>query len=286
MPRQDWETRSRNWDNPDWDGEIRMQALQAALEARKVNPMAFPITDEDWLEAVKTAWQALGEQRPRGAQESESAVFRPRTRLVSAIRTAWLKLLFDRMPYRSQYPDFPGDRPPINLRTFAGWCPRLEALELIFYTDAHPKINGRLLFPVSVFRAGTPTQNFSQIADISDPFGRTLWLYQPSWEFFWARFVETLVKVHWQMAARSGTIYVSLLSVRDEVCRQLRVSSMIFDQFLEKSLDLLPTSDFPWSIAVETDVREDQSSAPAQYRRPVYIKGVPHSLIGLAHLRS
>lgn len=286
IPPQDWQARSRHWDNNHWDSEIRTQALLAAQAAKQVNPYAFPILDEDWLQAVEAAWHSLSAQRPRGAHESESAVFSPRTRLVSAFRTAWLSLLFNRIPHGETVPDFPGDRPPLYPRTFAGWCPRLESLELIFYTDAHSKINGRLLFPVSAFREKAPTSSFELLSDICDPEGKPLWLHQPTWGNFHERFVQTLVAVHRQVAAKSGTLYVSLLAVRDEVCRQLRISSLTFDLFLENTLDFLPAPGYPWSIAVETDVREDQSSAPAQYRRPVYLNSVPHFLLGLAHLRS
>jgi hypothetical protein len=122
--------------------------------------------------------------------------------------------------------------------------------------------------------------------NVRDPDGNMLWLHQPSWESIHERYVQTLIAVHRQLTARHGTLYISLLAVRDEVCRQLRISSVTFDEFLGHTLDFLPAPGFSWSIAVETDVREDQSSAPAQYRRPVYLNGVPHSLLGLAHLRT
>jgi hypothetical protein len=265
---------------------MRQQTVTAAQMARKVNASAFPIDDEDWLHAVEVAWRQLGVQRPRGANEAESAVFSPRTRLISAFRSAWINLLFNRAPYKGDVVNFPGDRPPLYPRTFAGWCPRLESLELIFYTDAHPKINGRLLFPVSVFRATAPASSFESLVNFCDPEGNMLWLHQPTWEGIRERFVQTLIAVHRQLSARRGSLYISLLAVRDEVCRQLRISSVMFDEFLEHTLDYLPAPGFSWSIAVETDVREDQASAPAQYRRPVYLNGVPHFLLGLAHLRS
>jgi len=286
LPPSDWQTRSRGWDDHGWDDEMRQQTVTAAQLARKVSASAFPIDDDDWLRAVEAAWRQLGVQRPRGAHHTATAVFSPRTRLTSAFRSAWLNLLFNRAPYKEDMIDFPGGRPPLYPRTFAGWCPRLESLELIFYTDAHPKINGRLLFPVSVFRKTAPASNFEPIMNVLDPEGDILWLHQPTWDGIRERFVQTLIAVHQQLTARRGTLYVSLLAVRDEVCRQLRISSVAFDEFLGHTLDFLPATGFPWSIAVETDVREDQASAPAQYRRPVYVNGVPHFLLGLAHLRT
>jgi hypothetical protein len=68
------------------------------------------------------------------------------------------------------------------------------------------------------------------------------------------------------------------------VCRQLRLSSICFDDFLKQAVQELPTNDFSWSIAVETDIREEQRSGFAQLRRPVYLDLVPHTLIALARL--
>ena len=69
------------------------------------------------------------------------------------------------------------------------------------------------------------------------------------------------------------------------MCRQLRLSSLGFDRFLERAVRELPVGDFPWSVALETDVLEGQSSGAGQLRRPVYLEGVPHTLIALARLQ-
>ena len=202
------------------------------------------------------------------------------------MREAAIDLLFNRVPYASHEPDFPGRRPPVYLRTFMGWCPRLESLELIFYTDWHPWVNGRLMFPLGVFRPSAPANGFEPLMEIRKPDDSVLWLHQPDWLGVRRAFLQTLTSVHHRITLNTETLYVSLLDVRDEVCRQLRISSLCFDRFLNNAVQELPTDDFPWSIAVETDVRQDQNTGAGQFRRPVYLDGVPHTLIGLARLGS
>ncbi|GAB4547138.1 MAG: hypothetical protein Kow0063_41750 [Anaerolineae bacterium] len=283
-PPADWRPPSRSWDDNSWDATLHTKTLAAAHRIKVVNPGAFPVSDEDWLSAVRQAWERLSALKPRSRRKEGVVSYSSRARLTLAMREAAVKLLFDRVPYGSNRPDFPGERPPIYLRTFMGWCPRLETLELIFYTDWHPQVEGRLLFPTSVFRSSAPAEKFEQLSEVQHPNGDSLWLHQPKWENIRSLFLDTLISVHQRHTMRSGTLYVSLLDVRDEVCRQLRLSSFSFDFFLERTMRELPAADFHWSVAVETDIREEQSSGSGQLRRPVYLDGVPHTLIALARL--
>jgi len=284
-PLDDWRPPSQAWDDNTWNRILRTQTLHAARRAGESSPDAFPIHDGDWLSAVRRAWERLSTLKPRSQRKRGPASYSPRTRLALAMREASVGLLFDRVPYGVDKPDFPADRPPIYLRTFMGWCPRLEALEMIFYTDWHPQVSGRLLFPTSVFRAAGSPEQFEQLREIWHPNGNSLWLHQPTWEVVRELFLNTLIGVHRRQSMRSGALYVSLLDVRDEICRQLRLSSVCFDRFLEQAMHELPAGDFPWSVALETDVLEEQSSGSGQLRRPVYLEQVPHTLIALARLQ-
>jgi len=281
-PLPAWRLSTRRWEDHEWDTDLHRQTLEASGYVRRINPTAFPVNDEDWSSAVRTAWERLSALNPRRPPGHKAMSYSPRSRLALAMREASIKLLFDQIPYGQKHPDFPGEQPPIYLRTFMAWCPRLEALELLFYTDRHPQINGRLLFPTSVFRFTAPTSRFEQVREIIHPNGASLWLHQPEWDEIRTPFVQTLIEVHRRISKSSGSLYVSLLDVRDEVCRQLRLSSSCFDHLLEQTMRELPSEDFPWSIAAETDVREDQSGGAGQMRRPVYLQNVPHSLIALA----
>ncbi len=284
-PLDGWRPSSKDWNDNTWDKTLHTQVLAVAQRARESSPDAFPIRDEAWLSTVRRAWDRLSALKPRSKRKRGSATYRPRARLALAMREAGVGLLFDRAPYGADEPDFSGDRPPIYPRTFMGWCPRLETLEMLFYTDWHPQVPGRLLFPTSVFRSSAPKERFEPLEDVQQPNGDLLWLHQPTWVAMQKLFLDTLISVYQYQATRSVSRYVSLLDVRDEVCRQLRLSSLCFDHFLEQAVRELPGSDFPWSVALETDVLEGQSSGAGQLRRPVYVEDVPHTLIALARLR-
>lgn len=291
-PQAKWRPVSRQWEDYEWNSTLQSQTLAAAKQAREANPSAFLISNKDWGQAVRQAWERLSGLKPRrgerrasfGGHSPSRVSYSPRGRLTLAMREASVKLLFDRVPYGENTPDFPGHRAPIYPRTFSGWCPRLETLELIFYSDWHTEVNGRLLFPVSVFRSEASRMKFERLDNIQNPAGIPLWLHQPDWEATKNSFLSRLIAVHQQLATPNRLLYVSLLDVRDEVCRQLRLSSYCFDYFLEQALKELPSQNYPWSIAVETDIRREQSQGAGQLRRPVYLEGVPHSLLGLARL--
>jgi hypothetical protein len=84
-------------------------------------------------------------------------------------------------------------------------------------------------------------------------------------------------------------MYVSLLNVRDEVCRQLRLSAHRFDSLLEIACRTTVrsgvTAHDSVSISLESDITSEQKGAVGLNRRPVYINNVPHSLIAIASCR-
>jgi hypothetical protein len=100
-----------------------------------------------------------------------------------------------------------------------------------------------------------------------------------------AHFLDILVQEHQRAYTRVGSLYVSLQDVRDEVCRQLRLSAACFDDFMDRALRESLRPDSRFSISVETDIREDQRSAHRLIRRPVWVGGTPHSLIAITEIR-
>jgi DNA-binding PadR family transcriptional regulator len=280
-PSEEWKPAFRSRDSVAWTAEIEAQTRLARERVLTTAPGAFPVSEDNWVLAVQRVWGRLGELQPKNPQ---AEAYQPRTRLHLAMREAAIRLLFALKPYQETVPDFPGNKRPAPPRSFRAWCLRLAELELIFYTDTHPQVRGRLLFPTSVFRGDAPEERFTKVPGILDPTGRPLWLHRPLWGSIRDGFWRTIVDVHRQTSLTAKSLYVSLLDVRDEVCRQLRLSGDLFDQYLTDGLRELPRSGFPYSVSVETDIREDQLSGRGRRRRPVYVGGVPHSLIAVAHL--
>lgn len=293
-PPRDWNPSSLKWMDNKWSEFLSVPTARCLAQIADVCPGAFPVEEEKWMKSVQAAWGRLSNLKPRNPSaanhendrgSNKNLKYSPRRRLAFAMREAAVKLLFGYLPPGLDYNWLGGSTPSLAPRTYMGWCPRLEALELIFYTDAHPLIPGRLIFPTSVFRVSAPNAQFERVDSIQDPVGRHLWLHRPKWEYLRIDFLRLLQQEHLRVSARVGSLYVSLLDVRDEVCRQLRISASCFDEYLEEALreSILPES--RWSISVETDIREDQRGAPQLLRRPVWLHGTPSSLIAITEVR-
>lgn len=283
-PSRDWRPRKRSWEEKEWTPDLAEQVVRASARAQTVCPGSFPIDDQTWVREVSEAWKHLGtwEQRRRSDASGEKvSAFSPRRRLDLAMRSAAVGILFGTVPPGAQADDIRSNKPPLAPRTFRVWCPRLAELELIFYTDRHPDIVGRLVFATSVFRRDTPRRSFEKLDAIRNPDGDFLWLYQPTWEKRGDVFLQKLVEIHRLISRRAGTLYVSLLDVRDEVCRTLRLSAALFDRFLARAFRESLRPGAARSISIETDIREDQRGASGLVRRPVRIDRVPYSLIAI-----
>ncbi len=303
-PSKDWQPEPVKWEDKYWTQDLEYQTIKAANTANRVFPGSFPVDDKMWVNLVGSSWDKLSNQaRRRVAKLGEKGqllgekptikTYSPRGRLNQAMREAAIELLFSAYhPVKDfrldfQLLEFRSEKHPIPPRAFGAWGPRLDALELIFYTDWHPFISGRLLFPCASFRYNADIPPFERIQEVKDPIGRSLYLFQPTWDYMRQQFTSSLVDTYGRMSKRVGALYVSLLDVRDEVCRQLRLSSTLFDYLLEIAYRELIRESVSMgeigSISLESDIRHEQRSGYGMLRRPVYINNVPHSLIAISH---
>jgi hypothetical protein len=262
-----------------WGPELQDETTAARRRAQQANPGAFPVSDDAWLDAVGQAWLHVLTRKRRKLTPGEDAFPWSRSGLALAMRMAALHLLFAATPYGQAAPDIEVGR-PLSVKTFKPWCPRLQSLELVAYTDWHPSVVGRLLFPTAVFRNedGAP---FEELPTIRHPDGRPLFLHQPSWQSLRERFWSTLATVYQGIARVTGLRYVSLFDVRDEVCRRLRISPTLFDRYLGRALEE-PQPESGWQLSLETDVREDVRSGGQLERRPISVAGIRYTIIALA----
>lgn len=288
-PPRGWRPEARPWEAKEWTDDLAVQALEASKKVQTVCPGSFPVDDETWVRTVSKAWEHLGtweQKRKADASGEKVSTFSPRGRLALAMRNASVKILFGSISPGHREPDIWSNKPPLFPRTFRVWCPRLADLELIFYTDKHPDVVGRLIFPTAVFRREAPQPPFEKLEDIQSPDNDFLWLYQPGWENHGELFLQTLIRTYRLISRRVGTLYVSLLDVRDEVCRQLRLSAALFDRFLARAFRESLRPEALQSISIETDIREDQRSGSGLLRRSVWIDGVPYSLVAIGRTDS
>lgn len=284
-PIKTWKPEKRRWEDNKWNDELDRVTIDTYNQINRRLSSSFPIELSTWKKKLRDEYERLGTQKQRIiAKKTKENMgkrmeyFAPRGRLTQAMKNVSVVLLFS-SEYNSKK-DFISTT-PMTPRNFMVWCPRLESFELIYYSDYFEEIPGRLLFPCSVYKTVNQSNDYQPIESIKTPDNRLIYRHKPTYSTFRILFLETLVEVYENRYNKEGIIYVSLQQVRDEVCRLLRISAATFEAFLQQSFRDSVARQVDYSIALETDIREDQKSGFQLQRRPVYIDGAAHSLIAI-----
>ena len=281
----------RGWAENAWPMQLDEVVIDSARKANAVIPGAFPISLEIWLKKVIEIWNrlSLGSPPVNRFAIAEKNTYAVRERLFHSMREAAIELLFGITDPINHCQDFSCGPQPISYRAFSVWCPRLSEIEFIFYTDYHPRIPGRLIVPCGAFRDQVAGSTFEEIPAIQNPICQSLYLYQPTWSAVKQPFLKELLAVYREESRHIGAFYVSLLVVRDEVCRRLKLSSLLFDKLLENAyenaIQEITMNGNQLSISLESDIRPDQRSAIGLNQRPIYIHKIPHSLIAIGTIK-
>lgn len=293
-PPKDWQPRSLPWDENAWTPLYESLTTQSLETAQRCCAGELPISQERWIETVRQAWSRLStatrKRKAAHAGTNERVnTYRPRKRLAMSMLEAAIELLFAPVPPRAHRHDIAvsGNRMYVisnrSPRTLLLWCARLEDLELLFYTDYVRAVPGRLLFPVSVFRDAPPNPDFELQESVTAPDGRQLFYHMPRWNVHRATFLEELAESYHRISRNCGALlYVSLLDVRDDVCRKLRMSASLFEEHLRLTFRELLDPDSPYSMSLDSNIREDQSGGAGLMRRPVWQDNVPYFSIAVA----
>jgi len=279
LPIKEWLPKSREFNILVWNNILEEITFETYKRINNSNNNLLPIEYQIWRDEVKIAWERIINHSTNSISKRQNA---PRLRLSLAMKEASIKILFSNCNPLTLKRDFKTEKPPLFPRTYAVWCPRLLALQLIMYTDSYSTLPGRLLFPVSVFKSNEKNgNNYLELPEIHNTSDEILYLHRPNWGEFKEKYVSVLYNEHQRQYLKVRSLYVSLLDVRDGVCRQLRISANTFEDFLELSVESSLKPDSKYRISLETDIREDQRRAYQISRRPVLIKGIPYSLIAI-----
>ncbi|MEP7317091.1 MAG: hypothetical protein ABI921_00060 [Panacibacter sp.] len=286
-----WKPAKQKWKDNLWNDELTIVSEETHTQINKRLPNSFPMDIKNWISEVKKEYERLGKLKQRRVgkkdkedKEKKMEFFAPRGRLTFAMKNVSVKFLFSNKYIANETNDFITNKinnDPINSRTFMVWCPRLETFELLYYSDYFEEIPGRLIFPCSVFGLHKDRSDFRRISFIKSPNEEFLFRHKPDWENYKKEFIKTLNECYQVIYNKEGIIYVSLQQVRDEVCRLLRISAVTFELFLENTFRESVQRKIEFSIALETDIREDQKSGFQIQRRPIFINNIPNSLIAI-----
>lgn len=280
-PIKSWRPESKVWDDYRWYNELEMVCCKTYDVIKTNLPGAFPIDKTEWIESVKEEYERLGLQQPRSKKNigKKSVLFAPRARLSLAMKNISVHKLFSRVNPQTKQQDFPNKRSEMTHRAFSVWCPRLENLNLLFYTDYNPVIPGRIIFPLASFKESCKKDGFKEKSFIRLSDERVLYVHDPDNEIFFDLFKQTLIETYQRYYNMQSIMYVSIQDIRDELCRLLRISPQLFELFLQRTYDQSVKRDFQYYISLETDLREDMKIQ--LNRRGVFINGRMYSLIAI-----
>lgn len=282
-PMKDWNPNTRKWEDNEWTDELSKQvSICHEIITSKLNS-AFPIDIDSWSVEVKRVWNNLGGAKPRirNLDILSRNSYTPRKRLALSMKEATVRLLFANLNPRTKKNDFNLNKDPLLPRTFTYWCTRLEELGMLNYTDFNTLIPGRIIYPVCSFNPRTNMNNFRELAGVSNLQKRNLILHRPKWDNTERLFLVTLFEEYQKIYNKTRSLYVSVQDLRDEVCRILKLSSFMFNKFLERGLMDSLDGNSNYRISIETDIREDQRNAFQMQRKPVYSRGKIISLIAI-----
>lgn len=285
MPLRTWNSKSLKWSENIWTDELETVGIDTIRWIEKKIPGAFPYDEESWIRDLCNEYLRIGDQSPKINNRvipDKDVNFSLRNRLSLAMKTIAVRKFFSRCNPVNGNIDFPNKRSDMTHRSFMVWCPRLENLGLLCYTDNYPDIPGRLLYPISSFKDSCSTNTFSRKSFIRDNNGSELYVHTPQWYSIKDVYIQTLIEVYQLYYNRQSIIYISLQDIRDEVCRQLRISPFLFETFLYNTYEMSVRHEIKYSISLETDIRQDMKVQIN--RRGVYLNGRMYSLIAIKPL--
>lgn len=286
-PIKEWTSPPRHWVDKDWTLDLTEVCKKTYDRIQQVVPGAFPISFMEWLDGIRQEYEREGTLKPRQKKflGQEKAKYNPRARLSNVMKNVSVRLIFSKTDPETKIDDFANVRSQMTHRSFMIWCPRLESFGLLFYTDYKPEIPGRLIFPTSVFKQqGFNNANYQEKSFLTTPEDKVLFVFNPSWNNFKDVFKKTLFEVYEYFYNQQRIIYISIQDIRDEVCRQLRISPFLFETFLHKTYMSSLRKEIEYSISLETDLRQDMQVQVN--RRGVYINSIMYTLIAIKIYKS
>lgn len=285
LPLKNWHPRSRKWSDNLWTTELEKISVETIRLVKKKIPGSFPYEETEWKNDLASEFLRLGSQSPKINNPdipNDAVNYSERSRLSLAMKTIAVKKFFSRCNPISKEMEFPNKRSDMTHRSFSDWCPRLEGLSLMCYTDNNPDVPGRILYPISSFKNNRPSDDFIPKHFITDINNRVLYIHSPQWNSIKDLFISTLLEVYQTYYNKQTIIYISLQDIRDEICRLLRISPFLFEKYLQNTYEMSVRHEIKYSISLETDIRLDMKVQIN--RRGVYLNGVMYSLIAIKPL--
>ncbi|MDP3029032.1 MAG: hypothetical protein Q8O04_05965 [Deltaproteobacteria bacterium] len=168
---------------------------------------------------------------------------------------------------------------PYTMSTFELWIYRARQIGIIHATEIYPFLNGKLVYPTSVVLDNTDSVDFESIYQYSD--GKHLLLHAPTREVFQDKFVEALHKGYLALRRVYRNYFINLAALREIVCHNLKISSQIFEHFLNEVYRLNLIGELRIRISLEVDKLPEETNAMYLKHEPVMVDGSYRNIIAI-----
>jgi hypothetical protein len=168
---------------------------------------------------------------------------------------------------------------PYTMSTFELWIYRARQIGIINATEIYPFINGKLVYPTSVVLDHTSSRDFESIYQYSD--GKKLFLHNPMQEAYQDKFVVALHNGYLALRRVYRNYFINLAALREIVCHNLKISSQLFELYLNEVYRLNLIGELRIRISLEVDKLPEETNAMYLKYEPVMVDGSYRNIIAI-----
>ncbi|MDY6904043.1 MAG: hypothetical protein SWH61_05090 [Thermodesulfobacteriota bacterium] len=201
-------------------------------------------------------------------KESDSFNSEDYNKITKRIRDFWITYFLKDL-YRSPY----------TMSTFELWIYRARQIGIIHATEIYPTLNGKLVYPTSVIVEHTASPDFASIYQYND--GKHLFLHFPIQESFQEKFVEALYSGYVTLRRYYKNYFINLAALREIVCHNLKISSQLFEHYLNEAYRLNLIGELGIRISLEVDKLPEETNAMYLKHEPVMVDGSYRNIIAI-----
>jgi hypothetical protein len=166
-----------------------------------------------------------------------------------------------------------------SMTSFDIWTYRGKQMGIIHATEFHPYFNGKIVYPLSVIMNSVQSKDFTELYTYADE--SKLYVHQPKWEENKDKFVDSLTNAYFHLRRTSRSYFVNLLSIREIVCLNMKISEKIFEDFLNITYRLNLAGTLKIGISLEVDKLPEETQAMYLTQELVMVDGKYRNIIAV-----
>jgi hypothetical protein len=156
---------------------------------------------------------------------------------------------------------------------------RGKQAEILQATEFYPKFDGLIVYPLSIISKEMTNKNFKEIINYGS---ESLYIYKNEWnDKFEDIFIDSLNLRYQDLREINKNTFISLNSLQELVCYNLKISKYDFDNFLENTYNLNLKGKLRINISLEVDRLPHETNAMYLKREPIKINGQFKNIIAI-----